>query len=334
MVVFLFLLKKYWRDEFSEKEKLITHPFISSLFFAIPPGGHTFTAMIKSMTGFGKSTILSGTKMIGIDIRALNSKQLDLNLRLPAAYKTKEGIIRSEIGKALERGKADVTISLKVNAENTSETINRDGFKERYASLKSLAEELGSNTDNLFNAVLSLPGILSESQEELSEEEWAVTHQALIDALKELDGFRIKEGNGLKKELILRVESIRSLLASILPFEESRITHVRNKLKAKFDELKPELALNENRFEEELIYYLEKLDISEEKQRLEAHCTYFFETMEEPIPSGRKLGFISQEMGREINTIGSKANQADMQKIVVLMKDELEKIKEQLNNIL
>jgi len=284
------------------------------------------------MTGFGKSTAAIGMRTVTIDIRALNSKQLDLNLRLPSVYREKEAEIRNETTRLIERGKVDVFISLKETSGNGGLRVNKEAAKTRYAELMSLAAELGSEPGDIFSHLMRMPDVLVESEDIIEDSEWQAVRSAISEALQAMDQFRKDEGAGLGKELVLRVNNINGLLESIASHEASRMTSVRQKLKTKIEELQKEV--DANRFEEELIYYLEKLDITEEKQRLTTHCSYFLETMNQPESSGRKLGFITQEMGREINTIGSKANHAEMQKIVVLMKDELEKIKEQLNNVL
>lgn len=290
--------------------------------------------MIKSMTGFGKSQAAIGLKTLTIDIRALNSKQLDLNLRLPQAFREKEGEVRNLVSTLLERGKVDVFVSLKNSNAAAGLSLNTDSLKLRYTALKTIAIEIGADTSNLFSELLKFPDLMQEEESDLGEEEWKQINQYLKEALSQVDGFRLDEGKGLGSELNERVYNIEKLLESIAVHEESRMISIRARLKTKIDELMNQTESSSNRFEEEMIYFMEKLDISEEKQRLRAHCNYFRETSNENTPSGRKLAFISQEMGREINTIGSKANHAEMQKSVVMMKDELEKIKEQLNNVL
>jgi uncharacterized protein (TIGR00255 family) len=294
----------------------------------------TFEAMIKSMTGFGKAQVVFGLKSITIDIRALNSKLLDLNLRLPSIYREKEGSIRTHLGQLLERGKLDVYINRKLDGASSELPFNQESIRKRYRELEEIAAELGASTTNLLSDILKLPDMLAEQEELLSDEEWLVVSDALKTAISQTDQFRKDEGLGLEKELLMRIENIGNLLSAVHTHEESRMITVKSRLMAKLEELGQLTEKSANRFEEELIYFLEKLDISEEKQRLSTHLNYFVETMAESGASGRKLGFITQELGREINTIGSKANHAEMQKIVVLMKDELEKIKEQLNNIL
>ena len=286
------------------------------------------------MTGFGKSQAVFGLKTLTIDVRALNSKQLDLNIRIPHAFRDKEAEIRSRVSAILERGKVDVFVSLKSQLGNSGVSVNSSLVKARYAELLIVAKELNVDTSGLFSDVLRFPDLIQEEEMEAGEMEWEIIRNSLIEAINQVDQFRIDEGKGLSSELLDRVQNIEQLLIAITPHEESRMVQVRARLKQKIDELLSQVDANANRFEEEMIYFMEKLDITEEKQRLLTHCSYFRETASEKTASGRKLAFISQEMGREINTIGSKANHAEMQKIVVLMKDELEKIKEQLNNVL
>ena len=286
------------------------------------------------MTGFGKSQAVFGLKTLTIDVRALNSKQLDLNIRIPHAFRDKEADIRARVSTLLERGKVDVFISLKSQLGNAGVSVNSSLVKARYAELLLVAKELNVDTSGLFSDVLRFPDLIQEEEMEAGEMEWEIIRNSLMEAINQVDQFRFDEGKGLASELLDRVHNIEQLLIAITPHEESRMVQVRARLKQKIDELLSQVDANANRFEEEMIYFMEKLDITEEKQRLLTHCTYFRETASEKTTSGRKLAFISQEMGREINTIGSKANHAEMQKIVVLMKDELEKIKEQLNNVL
>lgn len=295
----------------------------------------TFAAMIKSMTGFGKAQVQLGLKQIQIDIRALNSRQLDLNIRLPGFLREKEAAFRNQIAKVADRGKIDAFISLKEDAGALS--LNEESFRNRFNSVSALAETLGvSSREGIFLALLKDEELRGSDDQnsELSDEDLQKITDALNEALSQLDAFRSAEGASLERELVLRVNNISRLLQSIEPFEKERIDTIKSRMSTRLAELAEQSAANHVRFEEEMIYYLEKLDISEEKQRLQTHCNYFLETVAEPDPNGRKLGFIGQEMGREINTIGSKANHAEMQKLVVLMKDELEKIKEQLNNVL
>ena len=286
------------------------------------------------MTGFGKGAATIADRLVTIDVRALNSKQLDLNLKLPSIFREKEGEIRAEISKVLERGKVDVFVNIKAKIGTAESTFNKELIKSRFAEFKALAAELGSPETDFLRLAMQLPLENQEEEEEtLLDADWKAFQQLLQTALNQLNHFRKDEGKGLETEVLQRVNNIQQLLTSIATFENERVAHIKTKLNSKLAELSVP-AMDNNRLEEELIYYIEKLDISEEKQRLTAHCNYFIETANEETASGRKLGFITQEMGREINTIGSKANHAEMQKKVVLMKDELEKIKEQLNNIL
>ena len=281
------------------------------------------------MTGFGKSQVSLGTKQVSVDIRALNSKQFDLNLRVPGLLRSREAEMRQQIASVLERGKIDCFIVVKQDSGNVE--INEELLKRRFMRMKTLAQSLDAATNELLPALLSLPDAFVEDEEELAEADWISFQAALGKALEHADAFRKQEGQGLETELLLRVENITKNLGEVAVFDAERAESIRVKLVQRMEQMSVEF--DRNRFEEELIYYLEKLDISEEKQRLNAHCTHFREAMQEKACNGRKLGFIAQEMGREINTIGSKANHAGIQKLVVLMKDELEKIKEQLNNI-
>ncbi len=281
------------------------------------------------MTGFGKSQVSLGTKQVSIDIRALNSKQFDLNLRVPGLIRSHEAEMRQQIASVLERGKIDCFIVVKEAAGNVE--INEELLKRRFLRMKTLAQSLDAPSNELLPALLSLPDAFMEDEEELLESDWILFQEALGAALMQADAFRKQEGQGLEAELLMRVENITKNLGEVAVFDADRAESMRVKLLQRMEQMAVEF--DRNRFEEELIYYIEKLDISEEKQRLNAHCIHFKEAMQENVGNGRKLGFIAQEMGREINTIGSKANHAGIQKLVVLMKDELEKIKEQLNNI-
>lgn len=288
--------------------------------------------MIKSMTGFGKSQLALGMKTFVVDIRALNSKQFDLSLKIPSAFREKEGEIRQEIGKSLERGKVDVFLSYKLVGSTGTSTINHELAKVRFKELQQLAQELDVQSADLLGRVLQMPDVMAEQEEVLTDEEWQQVMGVLKSALQATVIFRTDEGSGLGKELLERVGNIEARLEETGALDAERMVLMRERLHQKIADLK--INTDANRFEEEMIYYIEKLDINEEKQRLRTHCQYFRETLNQQESTGRKLGFIAQEMGREINTIGSKANHAGMQKLVVLMKDELEKIKEQLNNVL
>lgn len=286
------------------------------------------------MTGFGKSQLNLNSRIITVDIRALNSKQLDLNLRIPLFLRDKEGEIRNMLNEGLKRGKIDVQINQKNNGTQSLSEVNTLLVKEQFNRLKELTQELNISNDVLFSEVMKMPESMMDAEQTLEEKDWEFIKEAINNAISETQTFRLDEGNGLSDELLSRLSSIEQNLNAVFNYETARIELIKSRLKAKIDELLQQNVGSENRFEEEMIYFLEKLDISEEKQRLAAHCSYFRETMNSQESNGRKLGFISQEMGREINTIGSKANHAEMQKLVVLMKDDLEKIKEQISNIL
>jgi len=291
--------------------------------------------MIKSMTGFGRSTLDLPERSISIEVKSLNSKQFDANLRLPPLYREKEGELRLLLNNELERGKIELNINIDKNGETGVYEFNRALAKQYYVEIKALAEELNLEmNDQVISTLTRMPDVLKAEQASLSAEEWLQVREAVETAIDRLNDFRIKEGAALKKDLLSRAILIEKLLEKIPPLEEKRITHMRERLKKQLEDYLQQGTVDMNRFEQEVVYYMEKLDITEEKVRLKKHCSYFAEIIAEQGSNGKKLGFISQEMGREINTLGSKANDADIQKIVVLMKDELEKIKEQLFNIL
>jgi len=287
--------------------------------------------MIKSMTGFGKATAELKGKKITVEIRSLNSKQLDLNLRFSSYYREKENEIRQEISKIAERGKVDFSIYSEQNSQTPTATINRKLAKAYHKELSSLAKELKADDEDILSLIMKMPEVFKTEKEEMTDKEWKVVKACMDKAMKAFVKFRSDEGKTLGKDLTKRISSITNLLNQVILLDEKRIPTVRERLQKGVDELKEKI--DQNRFEQELIYYIEKLDITEEKVRLKTHLDYFLKTMNEDS-SGRKLGFITQEIGREINTIGSKANDAAIQKLVVQMKDELEKIKEQNNNVL
>ncbi|MCB0804663.1 MAG: YicC family protein [Bacteroidales bacterium] len=290
--------------------------------------------MIKSMTGFGKAECSYDNRKHIVEIKTLNSKFLDINARLPNGYKEKELELRSMISNRLLRGKVDFTITLE-GGESANYSINKSLVKKYFNDLKEVSGEIGhGNMDELLPTIIRLPDVMIPAREDLSEEEWELLREAVETALLKVDEFRLQEGASLKKELIYRSEKILTLLDEVVPFEKERIETLKNKIKKDLHELVDQEDVDKNRFEQELIFYMERLDITEEKVRLKKHCKYFEETLNEEGAQGKKLGFITQEMGREINTLGSKASEANIQKIVVQMKDELEKIKEQLFNIL
>jgi len=286
------------------------------------------------MTGYGKAVAQLQGKTISIEIKSLNSKQLDLNLRLPTTLRDRESELRSTIAKTLERGKADIILTIDYSGSELPSSINRDLAISYYRELLSIAGELGASGSDLLAIAMKMPDVTRAVREDTGADEWEKIQLALGEALQHFDLFRLQEGELLKSDFSMRVQNIIRLLNEVEPFELSRNTALREKLRQSVAEFIDNNSLDSNRFEQEIIYYLEKLDITEEKIRLKKHCDYFLETMEEDTSNGRKLSFVSQEIGREINTLGSKANDASIQKLVVQMKDELEKIKEQLANIL
>lgn len=290
--------------------------------------------MIKSMTGFGKCTVEFESKKVTIEIKSLNSKLLDINSKISNGYRAKELEIRSEIGKVLERGKIDVIISVENKLDTVPYSINKNLAKKYYYEIKQLSDELGIEENNLLALVLKLPEVLVTEKEELDEAEWHQFRKGLSAALSQADEFRMLEGNMLKADFCKRIQLILDYLQQIDQYENERINALKERLRKNLADLKENIKIDENRFEQEIIYYLEKIDVTEEKVRLKKHCDYFIESVNEPVSQGKKLAFISQEIGREINTLGAKANEVNMQKLVVMMKDELEKIKEQLGNIL
>lgn len=293
--------------------------------------------MVKSMTGFGKTTVKAGNKKIVIEIKSLNAKQFDLNLRMPNLFKDKEMEIRCMVKEQLERGKVEMTISYDNTSENDKDVeVNGSVIIKYFKQMMEVSEQLGFEPDKneLLQTVMRFPDVLQINAEELEENEWAILQEGIKKALDEIDKFRIQEGKALIKDILHRIELIQQLSAQVPQFEMRRIEVIRQKLQEKISEWMDIKNIDQNRLEQELIYYLEKLDITEEKVRLANHCKYFIETAEKEDAPGRKLGFIAQEIGREINTMGSKANDHDVQKLVVRMKDELEKIKEQSLNVL
>lgn len=290
--------------------------------------------MIKSMTGYGLSIAETPEKKITVELRSLNSKQIDINTKMPWYYKEKELEIRSKISKGLGRGKADLTIFVDSLEDQNLPMLNKTAIKSYYRQLIDVAGELYiENRKELLSIIMRLPETLKTERQTISDEEWGLISGLLDEAIRKLNEFRTEEGKSIEKDLRERINIIESHLDEILPYEEERITRIREKINNSLKQLENE-NIDQNRFEQEVLYYLEKLDINEEKVRLKKHCDYFIKTVETENANGKKLGFISQEMGREINTLGSKANDVRIQKIVVMMKDELEKVKEQLLNVL
>ncbi|MGQ1783566.1 MULTISPECIES: YicC/YloC family endoribonuclease [unclassified Saccharicrinis] len=291
--------------------------------------------MIKSMTGFGKATCELPDKKISIEIKSLNSKQLDVNMRLPNMYREKDLVLRNELANQLGRGKVDVGFYIDFLGAEKNASINPQVIETYFNQLSPLADKLGltENTD-ILRAIMPLPDTVKIEQAELDESEWATIFSTFKSALNNLNSFRAQEGEVLQKEITERISNIRNYQAAVEPFEAERIEKVRERILDQLNELKEKINLDQNRFEQEMIFYLEKLDITEEKVRLTNHLDYFIETIEKEDLVGKKLGFITQEIGREINTMGSKANHSEIQKLVIQMKDELEKIKEQNLNVL
>lgn len=287
--------------------------------------------MILSMTGFGKAEINTQNKKLTIEIKSLNSKQIDMSVRMPSAYRQKELSIRKTVGQSLNRGKIDVALFVEQTHSELSATINSEVVKAYYSDLKGIAKEL-DNTDDIMSSIMRLPDVLKSKKEEIEESEWTQIESLLSQAIDAITNYRADEGRILAEDFELRIENIRTSLNEIAAYEKSRIEKIKGSIREKIDELK--VSADENRFEQELIYYIEKLDITEEITRLNLHLNYFIEVMQSANSQGKKLGFICQEIGREINTIGSKSNDATMQQEVVKMKDELEKIKEQILNVL
>jgi uncharacterized protein (TIGR00255 family) len=291
--------------------------------------------MIKSMTGFGKAEFEVNNKKFTIEIKSLNSKQVDINTRIPAIYREKDIEIRKELSDKLERGKIDFNIYVESLGDESNSKINEPILKSYFKQLSKISADLNLATDHTtLQAALRLPDVVKTEYQTLDEEEWSIILKNIRNAIADIDKFRIQEGDALKIDIIKSIELIQSLLDQIEPFEGQRIEALRTRLTENLDKLSLNGNVDKNRFEQELIFYLEKLDINEEKVRLANHCEYFTDTVAESVPTGKKLAFISQEIGREINTIGSKANNTEIQRIVVQMKDYLERVKEQLLNVL
>lgn len=285
-----------------------------------------------SMTGFGKITGSFESKKVSIEIRSLNSKSLDLNVRIASNYRELESEIRKIVGEELDRGKIDAYINLDSTGDTKNFTLNKDLAKAYFEDLKEVNTLINGKTEDYLSLILRMPDIYNNEREELSTEEKTWLLALMREACGKLNEFRRQEGDALVQEFTLRIEDIRRLLLEVPKYESERLDTVRDRMRKGLEELQNG-KIDENRLEQELIFYIEKLDVSEEKMRLMNHLDYYLETMKVPM-SGKKLGFISQEIGREINTLGSKSNHAEMQKLVVDMKDNLEKIKEQILNTL
>lgn len=286
--------------------------------------------MIHSMTGFGKASLQLPTKKITVEIKSLNSKGLDLNTRMPSVFREMELGLRNQISQRLERGKVDFSLYVEVTGEETTSKINVPIVKGYINQMKAVIPN--ADETELMKMAVRMPDALKTERDEIDENEWKQIQTVIDEALENIMNFRKDEGASLEKEFQLRIANIHNLMNEAVSYDAERVETVKTRLRTALDELK--INVDENRFEQELIFYLEKYDITEEKVRLGNHLNYFLETLNGTEANGRKLGFITQEMGREINTMGSKSNHTEMQKLVVMMKDELEKIKEQVLNVL
>ncbi len=286
--------------------------------------------MIQSMTGFGKASLQLPTKKITVEIKSLNSKGLDLNTRMPSVFREMELGLRNQISQRLERGKVDFSLYVEVTGEETTSKINVPIVKGYINQMKAVIPN--ADETELMKMAVRMPDALKTERDEIDENEWKQIQTVIDEALENIANFRKDEGASLEKEFQLRISNINNLMNEAVSYDAERVETVKTRLRTALDELK--VNVDENRFEQELIFYLEKYDITEEKVRLGNHLNYFLETLNGTEANGRKLGFITQEMGREINTMGSKSNHTEMQKLVVMMKDELEKIKEQVLNVL
>lgn len=290
--------------------------------------------MVYSMTGYGKAVVELPHKKLTIEIKSLNSKQFDLFTRIPMVYREKEIGLRNYLSKELERGKIDLSFIVEHISKEVSTTIDHTLLKQYHQEITALARELNIGLpQDWFQTLLRLPNVMKQDVEELNDEEWSIVEETIRKAVNELIGFRLQEGEMLRKLLEEKIANIRQLLQEIEPYENERIEKVKSRIYNGLATLENK-EYDTSRFEQEMIYYIEKLDVNEEKLRLTNHLDYFIETLDEQKSQGKKLGFIAQEMGREINTLGSKSNHSDMQRIVVRMKDELEQIKEQILNVL
>lgn len=292
--------------------------------------------MLKSMTGFGKASGKIDERTVNVEIKSLNSqKGLDLNIKFPSKYREYEYALRTKAGNIFQRGKVDIFITLENNTASSELSLNKELIKSYFEEFKEIADEVGASAENLLPTILKMPDVIGESHEIPGEDELNKVEDILSKAIREVELFRVNEGKALETELYLRIGNIEEFSTKLKAEDKRRVHEIRERLKNNLETFIPKDKIDQNRFEQEVIYYIEKLDITEELTRLQSHCSYFKNVIADKEElKGRKLNFIAQEIGREINTIGSKANDATMQKIVVNMKDELEKIKEQTNNIL
>lgn len=289
--------------------------------------------MLLSMTGFGRATSTLGDRTITVEIRSLNSKFTDIRFKMPQSYKDKEHILRKLITDQAERGKIDVTIDLKSLDGDGEYALNQALFTKYYKELHQLSKELSMPQADIMQAILRIPNVVASAHDTVDEKEWQAVLDTINIAMENFTEFRLQEGAALEKDCRLRIETILNLLSELEPHELERVTKLKQKIQKNMEEYVGKDNIDANRFEQEILYYLEKMDITEEKVRLAQHCKYFIEVLDsKETIKGRKVSFISQEIGREINTLGSKANSSDIQRTVVKMKDELEKIKEQILN--
>ena len=290
--------------------------------------------MIKSMTGFGKGEAICGNKKFRVELRSLNSKQLDLSVKIPGKYRAAEAEVRNLVSRMLQRGKVECFVSYEAQVVETSVHINREAFKAYVEELRSVCGENGvvAEGDALLHSVMRMPDVVTSEDQEVSDDELKAIVDATQQAAEQLDAFRVQEGAILIADLLTRIDLIQKYRHDVEPFEAQRVETIKSRIRENLQKLA--VDVDNNRLEQEMIFYIEKLDITEEKVRLDNHCAYFREVAATEEAAGRKLGFIAQELGREINTMGSKSNEANMQRLVVQMKDELEKIKEQVLNIL
>ena len=290
--------------------------------------------MLRSMTGYGKAEGAVGSRKYTVEVRSLNGKNLDLQVRMPSVLKEKEMDLRTELGARIVRGKSDLAIHFEADASEARHELNGPAIRHYVKELEALASETGQPTGNLLATAVRFPDAMQTSKESFDEEAWKGIHALVLEATANFDAFRDTEGATLAADFKGRLDTIAGLEAGLDPLLEARIQRVRDRIRTNLEETLDRAALDEGRFEQEVLYYIEKMDVSEERTRLTAHIAYFREIMETGENQGKKLGFVAQEMGREINTLGSKANDAELQRIVVQMKDELEKIKEQVLNVL
>jgi len=290
--------------------------------------------MIRSMTGFGKATGIAGNNMISVEVKSLNSKFLELNLRLPSVYKDKDLEVRNELNKNIERGKVDFIVTIESAPDAQKSVFNTEVIGQYFKDFAKIKKELKLDSQDYLNIIMRLPNVLNIDKTVADPKEWKTIETLSKKALKEFNDFRLKEGKTLQKDFEQRIEAIEDCLKKIEKSEDGRMKAIKGRLTKNLEEIMLSVQVDKNRFEQELIYYMEKIDITEEKVRLRSHLGFFLETLHDADSNGKKLGFILQEIGREINTIGAKANDATIQRLVVQMKDELEKMKEQSANVI